>query len=92
MTTITENSTGWALNGDVLMGNANAVLTQSQGLTLQNQAVVDFAGVADVDTAAVSLMFEWLRRAKAEGKTLRFANCPSGLASLTDLYGVTDML
>jgi phospholipid transport system transporter-binding protein len=92
MTAITQNENRWDVTGNIEMDNANTLLKLSEALVLPDQAVVDFAKVAEVDTSAVSLMLEWQRRAQAENKQISFVNLPKSLTSLTALYGVADLV
>lgn len=92
MTTIIQNENRWDVTGDIGMDNANNLLISSKSLALNEQTVIDFAKVGEVDTSAVSLMLEWQRRAVAEDKKITFANLPKNLSSLTALYGVTSVL
>ncbi len=92
MTEISQNNNCWTVVGDINMDSANSLLEKSKGLELADDTQVDFAQVDDVDTAAVSLMLEWHRRARSENKKLAFVNVPDGLTSLTALYGVTDLV
>jgi phospholipid transport system transporter-binding protein len=54
--------------------------------------VVDLDKVEAVDSAAVSLLLSWLRRAQRDQVALSFANVPDNLLSLARLYGVAEML
>lgn len=90
--TITQNGNRWELEGDILMDSANQLLEKSKALTLSDSAVIDFSQVAEIDTATVSLMLEWRRRALGEKKQLSFINFPEGLTSLAALYGVADLI
>ena len=54
--------------------------------------VVDLGKVEAVDSAAVSLLLSWLRRAQSSQVTLRFSNVPDNLLSLARLYGVAELL
>ena len=92
MTEISQSDNRWTVVGDVNMDSANSLLEKSKGLDLVDNTQIDFAQVNDVDTAAVSLMLEWHRRAILENKKLAFVNLPAGLTSLTALYGVTDLV
>ena len=93
MTPITQNENRWDIAGDIVMSNANSLLKLSQGLVLaDNNAVVDFAKVAEVDTAAVSLILEWQRRSVVESKQISFVNLPKNLTTLTALYGVAELI
>ncbi len=56
--------------------------------------VVDFAHVSHVDTASISLVFEWMRiiRKIQPTLTLKVAHAPRSFLSLTKLYGVDEIL
>lgn len=69
-----------------------SLLAESEALPIEGELVVDFAAVSDVDTMAISLLFEWLRRAQARHCKLTFANLPDNLASLATLYGVLELI
>ena len=92
MVNITQQSNQWLISGPVLMDNANDVLTQSIALSMNEQLEIDFSGVTDIDTAALSLIMEWQRRALASKCTISFANLPVNLNSLAELYGVTSFI
>ena len=82
----------WQLSGDVVVGSAKAILTASQGFGILSNTKIDFAQVADIDTTTLSLILEWKRRAQTENKTLTFVNLPANLSSLSQLYGVSDLI
>jgi phospholipid transport system transporter-binding protein len=54
--------------------------------------VIDLAGVEEADSAAVSLLLEWRREAKARGYELRYANLPQAIRSLAEVYGVSALI
>ena len=65
------------------------------GTSAQDRAaaeVVDFAGVTEVDSAAVALAIAWLKEARAAGRTLRFEHLPPAMAKLARLYAVADLI
>ena len=74
------------------MDNANAILSQSNAFEMTGDLEVDFSAVTDVDTAALSLVMEWQRRALASNCKISFANLPENLNSLATLYGVADFI
>jgi phospholipid transport system transporter-binding protein len=71
---IEQHGNTWRIAGDVLMDNANFILQQSRTLSMGDEFLVDFSAVNKVDTAALSLMMEWQRRAAASSSRVRFAN------------------
>lgn len=74
------------------MDNANTILSQSNAFEMTGDLEVDFLAVTDVDTAALSLVMEWQRRALASNCKISFANLPENLNSLAALYGVADFI
>lgn len=88
---VTQVDNRWEISGDVLITTANELLKQSQTFTIENTKI-DFASVTDVDTAAVSLILEWKRRAAKENQSLAFINLPANLASLIQLYDVAELV
>ena len=56
MTQIAQIDNHWNLNGDVVIGTAKSILTDSEALLIGSDTVVDFKQVDDIDTAAVSLI------------------------------------
>ena len=92
MAQIVQIDNRWELAGDILIDNANTLLMESKGLSISSNTQVDFANVAEIDTAAISLILEWQRRAITENQQLKFVNLPGNLISLTQLYGVADLV
>jgi len=92
MTNITQQKNQWHVSGDIFMDNANAILSQSDALLMADAIEIDFSAVTDVDTAALSLIMEWQRRAVASNCKVTFANLPANLTSLAELYGVTEFI
>ncbi len=78
--------------GKVTMDNAHAVLDESDTVFLDPAIVVNFSRVKEADSAILSLMLEWLRRAKTRSQTLTFVNIPANVKSLATLYGVLEFI
>jgi phospholipid transport system transporter-binding protein len=92
MVQIKQIDNRWSIDGDVIIDTVQTVLTVSKALTIESELMVDFAKVNNIDTSAISLILEWKRRAQLENKTLRFVNLPANLISLTQLYGVAELI
>jgi phospholipid transport system transporter-binding protein len=92
MAELVQHNNQWRISGNVLMDDAQKLLEQSAALPLENDIEIDFSQVTDVDTVALSLMFEWQRRASKHNCNVRYLNLPANLISLADLYGVTDFI
>jgi phospholipid transport system transporter-binding protein len=83
----------WHISGDVLMDNANQILVESNAFLMDEDEIeIDFSEVEKVDTAAISLMLEWQRRAAASYCQVTFTHVPANLSSLAALYGVTEFI
>jgi phospholipid transport system transporter-binding protein len=80
----------WKLSGDISMSATHALLAETK--IFPKQLKMDFSGVTNVDTATISLIFEWLRQAQNQGSQLTFAKLPENLHSLINLYGVVDLI
>lgn len=76
MTSLISQDNQWQVNGAILMDNANAVLTESNALQLEDNLQINLSQVTDVDTAALSLLMEWQRRAQFAGKRSHSRICP----------------
>ena len=53
---------------------------------------IDFSNVTDIDSSAVALLLHWRREAARLGKSLRYVHLPQNLATLSQLYGVDEMI
>ena len=80
------------LDGSVTMANVEALLEDGTQRIQGERVTVDLAGVTEVDSAALSLLLEWRRRAAAANRAIDYVNLPANLRSLAELYGVTGLL
>ena len=65
----------------------------AEGLAaLPEEPLFDLATVTEVDSSGLAVLFGWMREARSQGKGLRIANMPANLASLAEVYGVTELL
>ena len=53
---------------------------------------VDCSGIHVADSAAVTVLLDWLARAKAAGRSLCFANLPQGLLAIARISEVDGLL
>ena len=92
MVEIIKNEGCWRVSGDLVLAEIAKLL--AEGVVVDGAAAlkVDMAAVGEVDSAAISLLFEWLRQAKAGGCHLSYTNLPANLTSLATLYGVLDLI
>ncbi len=80
------------LKGAVNLENALALREEGLRLFTESETTLDLSAVTEVDSAAVSLLFEWRRAALAANRRIRYVNLPDNLTSLARLYGVTEIV
>lgn len=74
------------------MPQISTLLAESAVLPLNKTLEIDLSAVTAVDTASISLLFEWLRLAHTHKCKLAFSNLPQTLLSLAALYGVLELI
>ncbi|ATE58685.1 STAS domain-containing protein [Thauera sinica] len=80
------------LEGALTMRTVAEMLESGRRRASEGDLVVDFAAVTEADSAALALLLDWLRAARAAGHELAVRALPAGLASLAALYGVDALL
>lgn len=88
MVQITQQENRWRLSGDFIVNNMDAVLALTEKLTMPTHFELDFSDVAEVDTSAISFIFEMQRRAMKQQAQMKTLHVPANLQSLMQLYGV----
>lgn len=88
------DSTGerWICGGPITFANAAGVLEASRALPLPSSGIVECDALHPVDSAAVAVLLALKRRAVGESTPLKFVNITPSLHTLSDLYGVEDLL
>ena len=80
------------LEGAVTLDTVPGLIGAAEEHLRKGARVVDFRNVTEVDSAAVALAIEWLRKASESGTGLRLANLPAAMQNLAKLYGVSELL
>lgn len=80
------------VTGRITMAEAATLLEEGRGILASGPATFDLAGVTEADSAALAVLFGWLREARQRKQALSFSNTPANLLSLADVYGVSDLL
>ena len=78
--------------GAMTMAAATGLLEEGAAFLARADAVFDLAGVTEVDSSGLAIVFGWQRAAKRLAKNIRIVNPPHNLRSLADVYGVAGML
>jgi phospholipid transport system transporter-binding protein len=82
----------WTYAGTLTFANAASVFAASRAAQLPAAGIVDLAGLAHADSAALAVMVALKRRAAREGARIAFASVPPGVHRLARVYGVEDLL
>lgn len=89
---ITRDGDRLQVSGRLTMDTVAALFNAGLQPDGDGALVIDLEQVEAVDSAAVSLLLSWLRRAQRDQVALSFANVPDNLLSLARLYGVAELL
>jgi phospholipid transport system transporter-binding protein len=79
------------VSGALTIANATAVCAAGKA-QLDADMVIDLAKVTEVDSTALSVLFEWRRAAQQKKLQISFRNLPDSMQSLATLYGVADLV
>ncbi|MCZ7563033.1 MAG: STAS domain-containing protein [Burkholderiales bacterium] len=80
------------LEGPVTIATVPALFARARAACRDGATVLDFAAVGEVDSAAVAMAVALLREAAAAGRRFAVANVPAAMATLAELYSVTDVI
>jgi len=89
---ITQEGDRLLLQGPATIATVTALLAQLRTLLAPGVAVLDFAGVTEVDSAAVALALECLHEGRRRKLALSLANLPEAMQHLAELYAVSELL
>lgn len=85
---MTVESVNALLDESIIVFAADNAMADLSGGSLE----MDMSAVSEVDSSAIALIFEWLRRAYNQKAILVFTNLPANLTSLAALYGVLELI
>lgn len=80
------------VSGAITMSQAGTLLEAGRGHVAAGVSCIDLAGVTAADSAALAVLFGWVREARQRQGKLSFRNTPPGLSSLAEVYGVSELL
>ncbi len=89
---ISRQGERYLIEGPVTLAGVSALLAEGSRSFEGNPVVVDFAGVTEADSSAISLILEWTRLVHGSNRQIFFANLGESLVSIANLYGVKDLI
>jgi len=89
---ISKQGERYLIEGPVTLAGVTALLAEGSRSFEGTPVVVDFSGVTEADSSAISLMLEWTRRMHGGNRRIFFANLGESLVSIANLYGVKDLI
>ena len=72
--------------------NAAALIEVGAAAIRGGDTTIDLSAVKQIDSAAVALLLQWQREARAQGKSINLVGVPAALCSLAALYGMDEVL
>ncbi len=78
--------------GALTMMTVPALLVEARRLASAGDLALDLSAVGEADSAALALMLDCLRSARAASHRFEVRNLPQGLASLASMYGIDALL
>jgi phospholipid transport system transporter-binding protein len=82
----------YRVEGALTLATATALRARGREVFVDPVSRVDLSAVTELDSAALSLLLEWLREARSQQREIVYLNLPENLKSLGSLYGVLDLL
>lgn len=103
MAQIKQQDNVWRFSGDMVLANVSELLSDADKLSYAKNMELDFTFVKEVDTSAISFIFEVQRRlnktisnqetVEAENQpAIKLIAVPENLKKLMQLYGVDGFL
>jgi len=89
---ISKQGERYLIEGPVTLAGVTALLAEGSRSFEGTPVVVDFSGVTEADSSAISLMLEWTRRMHGGNRQIYFASLGESLVSIANLYGVKDLI
>ena len=89
---ITKEDSRWLVSGSMDIQQVELMLAEKAIFKAVDEVEIDLSGVSNVETATISLLFEWLRQARNSKCNLTYTNPPQKLVDLATLYGVLELI
>ena len=81
------------LEGEVSVETAPALVDQAGPLFTRGASLeIDCSGIVRADSAAVALMLEWMRQARAHGGRVSFRGLPERVRAIVEVSDLDDVI
>ena len=74
------------------MQSAASLETAGASAIARGVRVFDLSAVREMDSAALAVLFSWIRGAESAALSVRFRSIPAEVMSLADVYAVSDII
>lgn len=81
-----------AVSGSMTLATAPTLFSAGVAGFSGSEPVFDLAGVGEMDSSGLAVLFGWQRAAQTQGKTFKILNPPQNLISLAEVYGIAGLL
>jgi phospholipid transport system transporter-binding protein len=83
----------YSVSGELNFATVTDLLLQSREMFAGESSIeLDLSGVTHADSAGLSLLIEWLRQARLQGRQLRYVALPAQLSALAGISEVDGLL
>jgi len=82
----------WKLSGSITYDEIPSLIEKTKNFNWSDSIQIDLSQVKQVDTSALSLIFELKRNAKKHNHSVMINTPPKNLLKLAKLYGVEDLI
>ena len=86
------DDSGCRIGGAITVENAASILVELMPRISENIPLLDFSGVAVVDSTVVALILSCKRASEQQNYQLRFSGFTPSVITLAELYGITPLL
>ena len=80
------------IDGAITVENAASILAELKPRIAENIALLDFSGVAVVDSTVLALILSCKRASEQQNYRLLFSGFSPSVTTLAELYGLTPLL
>ncbi|MGH8560251.1 MAG: STAS domain-containing protein [Methylococcales bacterium] len=92
--TIEKTDRGFSINGEMSFATVHRLLEVSQLLNFNSEPIleIDLGRVSRADSAGLTLVVEWMARAKRGNTDIRFRNIPKQMREIASMTEVDKIL
>ena len=80
------------VSAPMTMGTAASLMQKGVDAIDNGARSFDLSGASEIDSAALAVLFAWMRHAQVVGANLRLQGLPPHIQGLAEVYDVSDVI